>query len=343
MKKNLTAIGVLVSLLMFGCVTKSLAQNDTLMMTNGEMLVGEIKSLQRGVIVIETEYSDKDFQVEWSKVEQIYSSNLFIIALSDGTRLNGTINSNPNDSARVLIYESGKVVSPHISDVVYLKGFDDEFLGRLTAEVGIGLNLAKTNNLKQLTTRSNLGYIGKSWGTDASLEAIRSVQDSVADTRRTDASVGGRILFQNNWLVFASGNFLQSDELNLKLRSIAEGGLGKFVVSTNKLYIGAGLGLAWNNERFLDDQPLKNSLEGLASLEINLFDFEDFSLLTSISVYPSISEKDRIRSDFKFDLKYDLPLDFYIKLGLTHNYDSKPADQTSKLDYSFTSTFGWEL
>ena len=343
MKKHLRSVFLIILFLLFAGVSASLAQNDTLIMTNGEVLIGEVKSLQKGVLVIETDYSDKDFQVEWSKVEQIYSPNRFIIALSDGSRLNGTINSNPKDSARVVIYESGSVRSPLISDVVLMKSFDDDFIGRLSANIGVGVALEKTNNLKRFTTRSSLGYTGKSWGGNASVEAIRSFQDSIEATRRTDASIGGRILFQRSWFVFASANFLQSDELSLKLRSISEGGIGRYIVNTNKLYLGTGAGVAWNNEQFTDGQPQKNSLEGLLGIELNLFDVEDFSLQTTLSVYPNITDQGRFRSDFKIDLSYDLPYDFYIKLGFTHNFDNRPAGEASKLDYNFSTTFGWEL
>lgn len=330
-------------LILFSGSNLLFAQKDTLVMTNHEILIGEIETLQKGVLVVETDYSDKDFQVEWDKVAKIYSSNIFLITLANKTRLVGTIKTDPADTSKVIIHESGTDVSCLLTDVLFMKAYDSEFIDRLDVDIGFGLNLAKTNNLRQFTTRSNLGYIGKIWSTDASLEAIRSIQDSVDATRRTSASIGGRVIFQKNWLAFLSANFLQSDELNLKLRSIAEGGPGYQIVATNKMYFMAGTGLAWNNEQFTDDQPNRNSLEGLVAMELNLFDIEDFSLLTGIAVYPGITEKGRIRTDFKIDLSYDLPYDFYIKLGFTHNFDNQPAENTSGLDYSFTTTFGWEL
>jgi len=81
----------------------------------------------------------------------------------------------------------------------------------------------------------------------------------------------------------------------------------------------------------------------LFGIELNLFDFEDFSLQANLSLYPNITDKGRIRSDFKVDLSYDLPYDFYIKLGFTHNFDNRSAGDVSKIDYNFSTTFGWEL
>ena len=59
-------------------------------------------------------------------------------------------------------------------------------------------------------------------------------------------------------------------------------------------------------------------------------------------LYPSITERGRVRLDFKIDLKYDLPQDFYIKFGYTHNFDNQPAEGASKHDYVLNATFGWD-
>jgi hypothetical protein len=59
-------------------------------------------------------------------------------------------------------------------------------------------------------------------------------------------------------------------------------------------------------------------------------------------VYPSLTESGRVRADFVFDAKYDLPRDFYIQLGLTVNYDNKPVEGAEDRDYVFQTTFGWK-
>ena len=206
----------------------------------------------------------------------------------------------------------------------------------------MGFNIAKANTLRQITSRSYIGYTGRFWGSDASIDIVRSIQDSV-QTKRTDASLSGRWLFQRSWFFYLSAKFLQNDEQKLKLRTTTNGGVGKLFVNTNQIYFGSSTGLAWNNEQFTDDTPIRNSLEAAIGYQLNLFDIEDFSLLTSGTLYPSITEKGRIRLDFKVDLKYDLPLDFYIKFGYTHNYDNQPIAGASVHDYVLNATFGWEL
>jgi hypothetical protein len=43
------------------------------------------------------------------------------------------------------------------------------------------------------------------------------------------------------------------------------------------------------------------------------------------------------------DIKYDLPLDFYIRNGLSLNFDNQPAVLGNELDYVWNLGFGWEL
>lgn len=81
----------------------------------------------------------------------------------------------------------------------------------------------------------------------------------------------------------------------------------------------------------------------MISTFLNIYDVEDFDLNTDLKFYPSLSEKGRIRTDYNLTLKYDLPLDFYIKLGFSLNYDNKPAISGNEVDYIFTSGFGWEF
>jgi hypothetical protein len=89
--------------------------------------------------------------------------------------------------------------------------------------------------------------------------------------------------------------------------------------------------------------PNRSDVEANIGTELNMFDMGDLNLLTTLSVYKSINEGNRKRADFKFDIKYDLPLDFFIKLGYTLNYDSQPVEGASNNDYVFQTTFGWAL
>ena len=320
------------------------AQIDTIKVNTGELLVGDMKGMKRGVVTIETAYSDSDFKIEWGKVIKVNSKGAFIVSLESGERIITTIRTKPSDSSIVVIYKDGKEVNIAIADIVFIKGVDEGFIARLSASIDFGYSLTKANNLKQLSTRSSLGYLANNWSADASLEAVRSSQDNVESTSRTDASATFSYFLWKGWFVYGSASFLQNDEQKLKLRSTPKVGIGNYLVQTNHMYWSLFIGTAWNNETYTDPTiPDRSSADATIGTELNLFDIGDLRFLTSLSVYKTISEGDRTRADYKLDLKYDLPLDFYIGLGYTLNYDSQPVEGASETDYVFQTSFGWEL
>lgn len=139
-------------------------------------------------------------------------------------------------------------------------------------------------------------------------------------------------------------NFLSSTEQKLDLRSTLKAGIGKFVIHTNRTYWGFALGANYNNENFFDATPDRKSWEGFLGTELNMFDIGDFNLFANLITYPSITESGRWRVDLNLDAKYEMPFDddFYIKVGLTYNYDNRPVEGASKYDYVFHTGFGWE-
>jgi hypothetical protein len=84
-------------------------------------------------------------------------------------------------------------------------------------------------------------------------------------------------------------------------------------------------------------------VEGFLGTDLNMFDTGDLSLSSSFYVYPSFTESGRLRSDFRVDSKYDLPHDIYLKLGLTFNYDNRPAVAGKETDFLLGFTVGWKL
>jgi hypothetical protein len=135
--------------------------------------------------------------------------------------------------------------------------------------------------------------------------------------------------------------YLSNSEQKLDLRLLQKVGLGKYVIQTNKAYWGFSAGVNYNMENFYDETQDRNSWEGFAGTQANLFDTGDLSLLLTIAAYPSFTEKDRLRSDSSLDIKYDFPHDLFVQFGATLNYDSKPAEGAPSSDYIYQTTLGW--
>lgn len=334
---------VFVLIFLFAFSQNTLAQTDSLVLKNGNYMVGEAKAMDRNVLTFKTKYSDSDFKIKWNRVSEIYTDTYFLITLSNGGRYNGTLKS--LEPGKIVIFtDEGQEVETPYYDIVFLDDKDKGFWSQLYFSVDLGLDLTKANNLQQFSTRSTLGYVAELWSLDSHFNYLTSTQDDIDDIKRTDGGVGYKFFLPKDWYPLISFDFLSNTEQKLDLRTSWRFGMGKYVVHTNSAYWGFSLGANNNNEKYTDETSSQNSWEGFLGTELNLFNIGDLNLATKFIAYPSFTTAGRWRADFNFDLKYEMPFDddFYIKLGTTINYDNKPVDEGSDLDYVFHTGFGWQ-
>ena len=322
--------------------TMSLAQTDSLVMTNGDVLEGEIKSMNKGVLSIETPYSDKDFAIKWIEIKEVYSTTRFLVTLQDGRRFTALLKT--NQEGKIAIEDQNGLISETtLDEVVDLVGLKSAFWSRVDASIDLGFSFTKANNLRQGTSEIAAGYLGDKWSADLFFNVFRSIQDSISPTRRTESGMNYKYYLPDDWYLMADVNFLANTEQALLARYTSKIGAGKFFIHSNHSYWGAGGGLSLNFESFTNETPSRSSAEAYAGTEVNLFDTGDLSLLSTLYVYPSLTESGRIRSDFKTDVKYEFANDFYVKFNLTLNYDNRPAITGNETDYVYGISIGWEL
>ncbi|OHX66088.1 DUF481 domain-containing protein [Flammeovirga pacifica] len=345
MRLLLTAAFIFISLFSFG-------QIDSLVLTNGDVIVGEIKSMDRGVIQIETPYSDSDFKIEWSGIKEIFGETNFMITTTDGQRYDGKI-SMAEDGAFQLNTKNNGLVEINRNEIVNLKSVNSTFISKLSASIDVGYSYTKANNLSQLNANGYVGYTTNRWSTDINLSSLKSTQDNVDAIERNEGTLTGNYFLPRDFYITASGSYLSNTEQSINLRLVGTGGLGKYVLHTNTAYWGFSTGASFLQESFdpvfnaedstFTKTPDRSEAEWYLGMELNLFDTGDLSFKTSAKGYRALASYDRWRADVNANLKYDLPYDFYVKGSYNLNYDSQPAEAGKEVDYQYTIGFGWEL
>lgn len=319
-------------------------QKDSLVLTNENIIVGEVKGMKKGVVTIETDYSDSDFKIEWGKIKTINTKTEFLITTKSGDRFNGALR--PKDSVEISIVKvKDTLASFPKEEIVFLREVKSSFLSKIKASLSVGYNYTKAEDLSEFSIRTLLGYRAKRWGLNAKYNDIRSSREDAEPVERLEASLDYQFYLKHNWYTVTEISWLSNTEQNIKLRTLAKLGIGKYLIQTNSLYWGIQAGASYNNESFSVEQGETNNNSGEAffGTELNLYDIKDLSLLTQAVVYPSLTESGRWRFDYNLDIKYDLPLNFYIKLGITLNYDNQPVKDASETDYIFQTMVGWDF
>ena len=344
--------------LLFAFQVISYAQSDTLYLNNGDVIVGDLKSMDRGVLTIEPSYSDSDFKITWEDITKMRATQRYLITLSDGRKINGTF-ATEAEGKILIINEDGEDEVVNQDEIVNLTSIDSGFLSRLSANIDFGLSLTKANNQQQLNGNLRVAYLEDRWSADLYYNTLLTTQDDVSDIQRNDAGIGYRYFLPADWNIGADIDLLSNTEQSLDLRSTGKLGLGYFIRRSNSLYWNVYVGTAFTSETYSpvfnpDDgtttmAPSRRSLEGFLGTEVNLYDIGDLNLLTNVIVFPTIVsdgavESGRVRTDFRFDAKYDDVFieDFYIRAGFTLNYDNRPVESGKEVDYIFTTGFGWE-
>jgi len=340
-KKLNKSIGLFLMINLFFCLGIS-AQNDTIRLVSGDQLVGEIKVISEGVLKIETAYSDKDFSIEFNKVKKLVIQRKCLVLLTDNRRRFGYIRS--IDTGTITITLDNNIKEEYaIAEIIMLKEVRENFFERFKASVDLSYNFTRANRTQQFSFSGNLNYNSELWRFEANINSLNTNQENVDQTRRTDASLNFVRLLKKKLYLTGEVPFLSNTEQALDSRISPSIGVGRFMVSTNKLYLGVATGFTLNIENYTDTSLNKKSTEVFISTTFKIYDVKDFDFVTDLKLYPSLSESGRFRTDYNLSLKYDLPLDFYLKLGFTLNYDNKPAITGNDVDYIFTSGFGWSF
>lgn len=333
----------LYSLLLFLLSTQlNYAQSnlDTLTFDNGNVIIGEIKSFSRGLFTIETDYSDSDFQAKWKQVDKINSSTYFLVTSKEGRHYFGKLKDYTEDS--VLVYGSfiEKVIS--YDDLVFMHEQGRSFTKKVYGSFDLGYSYTKANNLQQLSSSTSLKYINQYYESDLKVNNLFSKQDSAADIQRNEASLNFIYLFDKNYYALVNNDFLTNTEQSIDLRYTLQTGVGKFFIHTNKLNLGVSLGINYLNEKFMNINDRQESMETFWEVDLDIFDLGNLELDVSLITYKSLNFSKRWREDVDASLKYNLPFNFYIKLGYSMDYDNQPAEPGKNLDFIFTTSFGWD-
>jgi putative salt-induced outer membrane protein YdiY len=316
------------------------AQQDVVITTNGDKLVGEIKGVEKDVLTIETPYSDSDFKIEWGDIVSLASDRQFLVETFDGRRITGSLKVDPDKKLAVLIADT----SVQLADVSAAQPFERTFWSRFDTAVDFGYSMTRTNSAKQLSLGANLTYRDARYVDVVFANIFSSTQENAPETQRWDVANDFRRLLGSRWYANTTQEFLNSEEQGLDLRTTIGGGGGRYILRSAPQYLAVGGGLAWTNENYTDPTLLtKDSAEAYLGTEFMTEKLKITDLITRFTWYPSLTISDRYRLAYRLDLDFNLPGDWYFRLGIFDNYDSQPPAGFSSNDYGWSNAFGFKF
>jgi hypothetical protein len=317
------------------------AQNDTIVVKNDMVLVGTVKKMTSEVFTIETDFSSNDIRIEWENIKYVKIQSNLLISDRDGNRYYGSLKTAGTDSIMLMTDENEQMLF-ELSEIIYLEQIDEGFKHRFFFSIDLGFSMTQANNLQQWTSNSKFGYKSIRWMLEGRFNGLMSSQDETETISRWDRNIAFSYLIPRNWMINVELNFFSSTEQKIDLRIVPRLGIGKILVRESKVTWNCTGGLNMNFEDYSGEAIDRKSIEGFLGTDIDLVDVGDLDFFGDFHTYPSLTENGRWRFDLSLDLRYNLPLDFYLTTGYTYNFDNKPTEGATGNDYLFNVGVGWQ-
>jgi hypothetical protein len=294
---------------------------DTVNLRNGDRIVGEIKSLDQGALTYKTD-DVGTLTIKWDKVYRIVSPRYFEVEDQSGRRYYGALN---------------------ILNVVRIYPIGRGFWARVDGKLNLSLSFQRANRLRNFGVDLDAKYRTQLRLTELVTSTYFQTQEGAEQTSRNSIALSQLRFLQHRWLLTAAGQLEQNEELDLALRGLLGAGGGRFLYQTNRTEVRVISGLAYTNERFFGSSATSN-LEMLFTGQANYFqrDYPRVSVQSTLTVYPSITDWGRVRTDASASATYEIIRDFNTGLTLFDKFDSRPSSTTAaKHDYGLSFTAGW--
>jgi hypothetical protein len=337
-------------LLLLGQTAAPTPKTDKVTVKNGDVITGEIKSLQRGILRVGTD-STGDLDIEWEDVVAVTSDQDLLIETTDGTRYLGTL-APSGDPAMVEVHVAdedeadAEVHEIPKWDVVLITPIEKKLIGKLKADLSLGSSFTKSSDVAQLTFAADVRYRTENYRIRLDATSITTTQANAPTSRTQEAIVDYRHFLKNRWFALALGGLQRNTELGIDLRTFAGGGGGRNVIQTNRSGLSLSGAVTAAHEQATEGGGTTDSAEAQLGLDYRFFVFNTpkRDVHVQFSLIPSLTESGRVRSQLDTRFKLELVKGVLWELRFFASTDSKPPSEAiSDSDYGIITSFGYSL
>ena len=336
------------ALIATGSVVASLAATplsaqkvDTVVIRNGDRIVGEIKALDRGALTYKTD-DVGILTIKWDKIDRIVSPRYFEVEDQSGRRFYGNLQPSEADG-RMVVAVSSFVDTLDIVRVIRIYPIGRSFLERVDGHLNLAASFQRANRLRDISVDFEAEHRTQVRLTKLQSNIYFQAQEGADATSRNSIALSQLRMLKDRWLLTAAGQLQQNEELGLALRGLLAAGGGRFLSQSNRSEVQVLSGLAYTNERFYGSSATSN-LELLLSGQANYYrrDSPKTTLESTLTFYPSITDFGRVRTELDASISHEFIKDFNVGLTVFDNFDSRPpAASASKNDFGVTFLVGW--
>ena len=334
------------------------AKTDIVVLINGDSVTGEIKSLDFGELRYSTD-SMGTVSIEWEEIVSLKSEQSLQVELASGTRYFGGLIAAGADGT-VGVGRGENIQELNLSQIVRITPIetDDKIWQRFEGSVKFGFNSDKASSVTVGNLSANVRYRARTYL--LGLEAISSITDQPgADTTQNqNLTLNYQRFRKSRWFTDWFTGVERNDEQGVDKRLSVGGGLGKYLVQSNKNQLSLLVGLV-ATQTTLDDIVPETPIEdpeapppdtdttdaeakfSVKYLHRSLDPSSDMTFTTDI--FPLLEDFSSFRSNSNLTLRRELIEDLFLDLSFYYTYLSDPAEGAEKDDYGVVTSIGYSF
>jgi hypothetical protein len=315
-------------------VVSSAQSQDTLFLKNGQVLTGDIKNMNLGVIVID-DMDLNTLNIKQHKIKSISTVRRFKIETTNKEIYYGSLNVSGKDSAIIQISDTEKVTVKfiEISEIIPL---ERKFFKRLDGNLTAGFSFSKSTGIGQFNLSTQVKYVTRLFQNQLTLSSISSI-DTVHFTRDNEnAELFSNFSLGPKWFLAGLLGYQRNLELSIEFRFQEMLGAGNKLIVTKDLQLLAISGMALNQEKSTTGAYEDLLIEVPLMLRFDFFKFKNpnIQISTTQTAYIGITQLGRFRFNGSTTISYEIIHDFSFSLNIYNNYDNQPPSATpSNIDY----------
>lgn len=330
--------------LLGAAVCATLTQADTIETRDGARLVGVVKAVNNGSIVLETAYAGP-ITIRQAEVVRIETTQPLVFRLAGGTTMEGTVAATPD--GRLAITGQDGTITTTVDKVAatWAPGQRDpavlDLLRRWRYEASFDVT-GKTGNSEQL------GYGGGLKGTLAGPEDTLVLYSDFAYQRTNGAKSEDRLRVgidyssylseRTTWYARDEGGY--DNVKDISFYNVAAAGLGyDFIKNLPRQKLTGRAGISY---RFEDYGAAATEDVRSAGLDLGLANtlrFENSTMNNSITYVPSFEDFSNYRAVHDSNLEFPLSGNWKFRVGVNNDYTSRPTPGVEKLDTTYYGKF----
>jgi hypothetical protein len=329
-------------LLLILCSFVSGQTKDTILLYNGQILIGEVRGVESGVLSLK-EVDLKNIKIRLNKIRTFRTVREFKIETTDKNVYYGRLHSTNRDGWIEIMDSTGVLRSTDIMNISVIISLEKNFFKGLYGSLSAGVSYTKSSDNGQINLSSNVISRGKRTSYQLVTSEYISFDSTGVSRDREQYQVFINYSFRPAWFAAALSNYQRNIELSLASRIQQMFGVGNKTVTKRDLLIFFVSGMTFSSEKSTEGALSGLLFELPVMMGLSFFKFKEPNLQVSSyqTFYVGLTQAGRIRVDGNTTFAWELVKDFKLNFNIYDSYDNQPPSGGNNFDYGFSLGLGY--